>query len=64
MQEPQNDVDVLVFVSQPSAGLPLQSPKPVVQAARVHAPLLQPAVALVSEHVEHTAPLAPQLLAD
>jgi hypothetical protein len=43
--EPQYVVDVLVFVSQPSEGLLLQSPKPELHDASEQAPLLQPAEA-------------------
>ena len=64
MQEPQNDVDVLVFVSQPSAGLLLQSAKPVLHDATVHAPLLQPAVPFCAGHALHVLPLLPQLPPD
>src|SRR4051794_26483206 len=40
---------VPVFVSQPSAGSPLQSAKPGLHAPRTHCPLLQTAVALGSD---------------
>lgn len=44
-QTPQFGVDDRMSVSQPSAALPLQSAKPVEQAAMVQAPTVQPAVA-------------------
>jgi hypothetical protein len=50
---------VLRAVSQPSAGLPLQSPKPARQA-KPHAPPLQIAVALAG--AVQTFPQVPQLL--
>lgn len=58
---PQYVLDVLRFVSQPFEATPSQSPKPLVHDATVQAPLLQPAVASVSEQDVQAAPPVPQL---
>jgi hypothetical protein len=56
---PQLARSVCRFTSQPFAGLRSQSAKPALHEAMVHAPAVQPAVALGSEH---TRPHIPQLL--
>jgi len=58
-QAPQFAGLVLVFTSQPSVGSLLQSPKPALHEATVHAPAAHPAVALARVQ---TVPQAPQLL--
>jgi hypothetical protein len=59
-QAPQLLTLVCVFTSQPSAGFPLQSAKPGLQAATTHAPAEQPAVPFA---IEQTFPQPPQWLA-
>ena len=48
-QAPQFDALLVVFVSQPLAALPSQSAKPLLQAARKHEPVRQPATPLAKE---------------
>jgi hypothetical protein len=55
-QAPQWFVLVLVATSQPSAGLTLQLPKPLLHAAMVQLPPAQALVALLSRHVLPHAP--------
>jgi hypothetical protein len=49
-QAPQWDALFVRFVSQPSPGIPLQSPKPVVQDMIRHCPDAHDASALTREH--------------
>jgi hypothetical protein len=55
-QPPQWLTLVLVLVSQPSAGLPLQLPKPGLQPAIVQLPATQPGVPLATEQAFPQAP--------
>jgi hypothetical protein len=57
---PQCNTDTLMFVSQPSAGLPSQLRKPALHAPIAHVLALQVAAALANEH---TLPHAPQFAA-
>jgi hypothetical protein len=61
-QAPHDDTVVLVFTSHPSAGLPLQSAKPVLHAAMVQRPTVQAAVALASAHTRPQPPHAAAVL--
>jgi hypothetical protein len=51
LQLPQWPGSAVIFTSQPSAGLPLQSAKPGLQVPMAHLPLLQMAVAFAMAHL-------------
>jgi hypothetical protein len=65
VQLPQWAPSMLVFASQPSESMPLQLPKPGLQARTAHAPVAQVAAAFVREHrIEQPPQLASVFVCD